>query len=66
MPNLDIRFMDKKHNSTGLQIADLVAYPIARHTVDPAQPNRAYDIVERKLRRGLTGQIHGYGLKVFP
>jgi hypothetical protein len=29
MPNLDIRFMDKKHNSTGLQFADLVAQPIA-------------------------------------
>jgi hypothetical protein len=66
MPNLDIRFMDKKHNSTGLQIADLVAYPIARHTINPAQPNRAYDIVERKFRRSAAGQVAGYGLKVFP
>jgi Protein of unknown function (DUF3800) len=66
MPNLDIHFMDKKHNSTGLQIADLVAYPIARHTVDPAQLNRAYEIVETKLRRGPMGQVQGYGLKVFP
>lgn len=66
MPNLDIRFMDKKHNSTGLQVADLVAYPIARHTINPAQPNRAHDIVERKFRRSAAGQVVGYGLKVFP
>jgi hypothetical protein len=39
MPNLDIRFMDKKHNSTGLQLADLVAQPIGRHVVKPDQPN---------------------------
>ena len=66
MPNLDIRFMDKRHNSTGLQIADLVAYPIARHTINPAQPNRAYDIVERKFRRSAAGHAAGHGLKVFP
>lgn len=66
MPNLEIRFMDKRHNSTGLQLADLVAYPIARHVVDPNQPNRAYDVLEPKFRRSPAGQIQGYGLKVFP
>jgi hypothetical protein len=66
MPNLDIRFMDKKHNSTGLQIADLVAYPIARHVVDPTKPNPAYDVVVRKFRRGPAGTHFGFGLKVFP
>ncbi len=66
MPNLDIRFMDKKHNSAGLQIADLVAYPIARHVINPDQENRAYERVERKFRRGPGGQILGYGLKIFP
>ncbi len=76
MPNLDIRFMDKKHNSTGLQLADLVAHPIGRHVIAPDQPNRAYSILETKFRRGpqirgLQGQlrpglIRGYGLKIFP
>jgi hypothetical protein len=33
MPNLDIRFMDKKQNALGLQIADLVAHPIGRHVI---------------------------------
>jgi hypothetical protein len=66
MPNLDIRFMDKKHNSTGLQLADLVAHPIGRHVINPDQPNRAFDILEAKFRRGPSGQVNGYGLKIFP
>ncbi len=66
MPNLAIRFMDKKHNSTGLQIADLVAHPIGRCVMKPQQPNRAYDIIKAKFRRGPTGKTEGFGLKVFP
>jgi hypothetical protein len=66
MPNLDIRFMDKKHNSTGLQLADLVAHPIGRHVINPGQANRAYELIEPKFRRGPNGRIQGYGLKVFP
>jgi hypothetical protein len=66
MPNLDIRFMDKKHNSTGLQVADLVAHPIGRHIINPDQLNRAYELIEPKFRCSRTGQIRGYGLKVFP
>jgi Protein of unknown function (DUF3800) len=66
MPNLDIRFIDKKHNSTGLQLADLVAHPIGRHAINPDQSNRAYDVLEAKFRRGPRGQIKGFGLKSFP
>jgi len=66
MPNLDLRFMDKKHNSTGLQLADLVAHPIGRSLIKPDQPNRAYDVLEPKFRRGPAGQVRGYGLKIFP
>jgi hypothetical protein len=66
MPNLEIRFMDKKHNSTGLQLADLVAHPIGRHVINPDQPNRAYDILEPKFRRGPGGRVRGFGLKIFP
>ncbi|QKS02120.1 DUF3800 domain-containing protein [Sphingomonas sp. CL5.1] len=66
MENLSIRFVDKKHNSPGLQLADLVAHPIGRHVIAPEQPNRAYEIVERKFRRNAGGGIDGYGLKVFP
>jgi Protein of unknown function (DUF3800) len=66
MPNLDVRFMDKKHNAPGLQIADLAAHPIGRHVINPVQENRAFDIIEPKLRRGPNGQVQGYGLKIFP
>lgn len=66
MPNLDIRFMDKKHNSAGLQVADLVAHPIGRHIISPAQPNRAFELIRPKFRDGPRGQIEGYGLKTFP
>ncbi|SCB52408.1 Protein of unknown function [Bradyrhizobium yuanmingense] len=66
MPNLDIRFMDKKHNSTGLQLADLVGHPIGRQVIKPDQPNRAYDALKSKFRAAPNGKIEGYGLKVFP
>ena len=66
MPNFEIRFMDKRHNSTGLQFADLVAHPIARRVIAPDQPNRAYDIIEKKLRKDAKGNPNGYGLKIFP
>lgn len=56
----------KASNSTGLQLADLVARPIGIKVLRPTLPNRAYDIVEKKLRRSPTGEIKGWGLKVFP
>jgi hypothetical protein len=63
---LAIRFMDKKHNSSGLQLADLVAHPIGRHVINPAQPNRAFELIEGKFRRSARGVYAGYGLKIFP
>lgn len=66
MSNLDLRFIDKKHNSTGLQLADLVAHPVGRHAINPDQSNRAYDILKPKFRRGPAGRVEGFGLKIFP
>jgi hypothetical protein len=62
----EIVMADKKCYSPGLQIADLVARPIGRKLLDPAQPNRAYDILGRKFRRSPAGKVAGWGLKVFP
>ncbi len=45
----NIRFISKTANSTGLQLADLMARPIALHNIRPEQPNRAYEIIEPKL-----------------
>lgn len=66
MTNLDVRFMDKKHNSAGLQFADLMAHPIGRHVINRNQPNRAFELLEPKIRRGPNGRSSGYGLKIFP
>jgi len=66
MANFEIVFADKKINSAGLQLADLTARPIGRHVLNPTQPNRAWDIIQPKLRRSPTGETLGWGLKVFP
>lgn len=66
MPGFRLVFADKRVNSTGLQLADLTARPIGRHVLDPGQPNRAWEIIRRKLYRSQTGSFEGYGLKVFP
>ena len=62
----EIVMADKRCNSAGLQLADLVARPIGRKVLNPEQPNRAFDILARKFRRSRQGQIRGWGLKVFP
>ncbi len=61
-----IEFKKKKENDCGLQIADLCAYPVARHIINPKEPYPAYDIVEKKFRKNSSGSYVGYGLKIFP
>jgi len=61
----EIRFADKKVNSCGLQLADLVARPIGRHILNPKQRNRAWEILREKLFQ-IEGRLKGLGLKVFP
>jgi hypothetical protein len=56
-------FHDKRKNIAGIQLADLCAYPSARHILNPQQPNRAYDIVSKHLYSGSQG-VRGW--KVFP
>lgn len=43
------RFAKKLSNSTGLQLADLVARPIALQHLRPNQSNRAYETIKSKL-----------------
>lgn len=66
MSNLHLRFCSKKANSSGLQLADLVATPIGRNYLNPNQPNRAYSIIQRKLASTSVGSVEGFGRKVFP
>lgn len=63
--NQEILFKKKRENDIGLQIADLCAYPVARHVLFPKEPYPPFNIVEPKIRRGRKG-IDGYGIKVFP
>jgi hypothetical protein len=62
----ELVMVSKAANSTGLQLADLFARPIGLKVLRPDQENRAYGIVEGKLRRSPSGTIKGWGLKVFP
>ena len=62
----ELVMIPKASNSTGLQIADLVARPVGIKVLRPAQPNRAYDIVGKKLCRSPAGEIKDWGLKVVP
>ena len=67
----EIIFADKRANSTGLQIADLVARPIGLHVIKPAQANRAFDVIIKKFfcrdGRAFVGEnFEGYGLHIYP
>ena len=57
----NLEFYEKKANLVGMQMADLAAYPIARHLLDSVKSHPSYPIVKPKIRRGM-----GRGLKVFP
>lgn len=56
----------KKENITGLQVADLCAYPLARYVLEPESPYQPYEIIKNKIYRNEKGEIEGWGLKVFP
>ena len=42
-------FVDKKSNTTGLQLADLVVRPLALRYLRPGQENRAVSVIEDKI-----------------
>lgn len=63
----DLSFNQKMQNIAGMQIADLVAYPIGKWVLDNSKENKAFKIVEKKLHRKPGTNIYlNYGLKIFP
>lgn len=44
-----LTFVPKSANIVGLQIADLVAYPIACHILRPEAPNLAFEIIQKNI-----------------
>ena len=61
--DFDLRFVSKKANVLGHQIADLCAYPIARQVIDPKKSQTAYHIVQTKFVKRPSWR---HGLKIFP
>jgi len=59
-------FVTKQQNENGHQIADLVAYPIAKYGLDSKKQNLAFEVIKSKFRKARNGEILGYGLKIFP
>lgn len=62
----DIILADKKTNSIGMQLSDMIARPIGKHIINPQQENRAFDIIENKFDCNQNGNYNGIGLKKFP
>lgn len=62
----EIVMANKQVNSTGLQIADLLARPIGLSVIRPEQANHTYGIIEKKFYRSPQGKLEGFGRKVFP
>lgn len=67
----NVIFADKKVNSSGLQLADLMARPIGLSVLRPDQENRAFDVLKRKFfcsggRRSVGEGFQNWGLKIYP
>jgi len=56
-------FLDKRQNNNGLQISDLLAYPIAKKIIFPEGVNLSYELIKDKF---YTKNGKRHGLKVFP
>ena len=62
----ELIFADKQSNSSGLQLADLVARPVGIRILRSEQENHAFSVLEKKFYCDGNGQQDGWGLKCFP
>ena len=60
---LCLDFKWKSEVIAGLQIADLIAYPLTRHVLNPQAVNLAYDVLEPNIFME-NGRL--MGLKIHP
>ena len=60
----EIVIADKKTNSCGLQVADLVARPIGLSVLRPNQPNRAVEVIKNKIYSGLNDFDRKFSLPI--
>lgn len=61
-----IRFMSKRDNNTGLQIADLLARPVGVKVADPTSDPPWWDVFRPKLCKGSETKHSLVGLKIVP
>jgi len=61
--NTRYEFKPKYMNICGLQLSDLVAYPVARYAIDTSRANPAFDVFKNKI---YAKGGKRYGLKIFP
>ena len=70
LSNITGLWMEKKSaNLVGLQIADLVAYPIAAKVLHPDAEQKAFDVLREKIATGFAHDRQsflGSGLKILP
>lgn len=62
---IDLSFNQKTQNIAGMQLTDLIAYPIGKWVMDKTKENKPFEIVENKLHKK-SGKYENYGLKIFP
>ena len=60
-----LNLRDKKSNTSGLEIADLIVSPIGRMVLGK-NIKEDYRIIEEKFRRSPNGHVEGYGLVILP
>ena len=56
----------KRDMEIGVEVADLCAYPIGRFVLNNNEPNPAFDAIRSKMASNNTGNVIGFGIKVFP
>lgn len=56
-------FVPKRDNVIGLQIADLIAYPITRHILEPEILNPAFNVLEKNI---YCAEGKCLGMKIIP
>lgn len=58
--------LQQTQDGSGLQFADMIARPIGLSVLRPEQPNRAWEIIKRKMVATENGESVVDRMKVFP
>lgn len=64
--NETLNFRGKLQKVSGLEFADLCAYPIAAKMLHPERPQPTYELMKSKIGQSYNGRTDGIGIKQFP